>query len=162
MDLGIYALQATRYLTGEEPTWVSAATTRGESPRFAEVEESVVWQARFPSGVVAQCGSSYDAGPAGYLRAVTEHGWFGLDPAFNYQGIRGARSDGKEMEFAPMDQFAAEMDDFARCIMEKTPSRVSGEEGLRDVRVMMAIYESARMGTPVTLPAGAGQGPAKT
>jgi predicted dehydrogenase len=154
MDLGIYALQATRYLTGENPTWVSATTTRGEPPRFTEVEESVVWQARFPSGVVAQCGTSYGAGPAGYLHAITEHGWFGLDPAFNYQGIRGARSDGKEIAFAPTDQFAVEMDDFARCIMEKTPTRVSGDEGLRDAKIMAAIYESARTGAPVTLAAG--------
>jgi predicted dehydrogenase len=153
MDLGIYALQATRYLTGEEPTWVSAAASPGEPPRFTEVEESVSWQARFPSGVVAQCATSYNAGPAGYVRAITERGWFGLDPAFNYEGIRGARSDGRELAFPPVDQFAVEMDDFARCIIEKAPSRVSGEEGLRDVVIMMAIYESARTGQPVTLPA---------
>jgi predicted dehydrogenase len=154
MDLGIYALQATRYLTGEEPTWVSATTIQGEPPRFMDIEESVVWQARFPSGVLAQCATSYSAGPVGYIRAITEHGWFGLDPAFNYQGTHGVRSDGKEIAFAPTDQFAVEMDDFARCIMEKTPTRVPGEEGLRDVRIMMAIYESARTGRPITLPAG--------
>jgi predicted dehydrogenase len=154
MDLGIYALQATRYLTGEEPTWVSAEAIQGEPPRFTDIEESIVWQSRFPSGVLAQCATSYDAGPAGYVRAITEHGWFSLDPAFNYQGIRGMRSDGKEIAFAPTDQFAVEMDDFARCIIEKTPTRVSGEEGLRDVKIMMAIYESARTGKPVMLSAG--------
>ena len=151
MDLGIYALQVTRYITGEEPTWVCATATQGEGPRFTEVEESVVWDTRFPSGAVAHCATSYGAGPAGYFRTITEHGWFGLDPAFNYQGVRGTRSDGKPIEFAPIDQFAAEMDDFARCITEKTPSRVSGEEGLRDVKIMMAIYESAKTGKPVTL-----------
>jgi predicted dehydrogenase len=151
MDLGIYALQASRYLTGEEPTWVSATATQGAGPRFTEVEESVVWDTRFPGGAVAHCATSYGAGPAGYFRAIAEHGSFGLDPAFNYQGVRGARSDGKPIEFAPIDQFGAEMDDFARCIMEKTPSRVSGEEGLRDVKIMMAIYESAKTGKPVKL-----------
>jgi predicted dehydrogenase len=154
MDLGIYALQATRYLTSEEPIWVSATASQGEPPRFTEVEESVAWQARFPSGVVAQCATSYNSGPAGYVRAATEHGWFGLDPAFNYEGIRGARSDGREIAFPPTDQFAVEMDDFSRCILEKTPTRVSGEEGLRDVAIMMAIYDSARTGQPVTIPAG--------
>jgi predicted dehydrogenase len=154
MDLGIYALQATRYLTGEEPASVSATTIQGEPPRFTDIEESVVWQTRFPSGVLAECATSYSAGPVGYVRAITERGWFGLDPAFNYQGTRGVRSDGKEIAFAPTDQFAVEMDDFARCIMEKTPTRVPGEEGLRDVRIMMAIYESARTGRPITLPAG--------
>jgi predicted dehydrogenase len=151
MDVGIYALQATRYLTGEEPTWVHATMTQGDPARFAEVEESVAWQARFPSGALASCGSSYNTGSAGYFRALTERGWFALDPAFNYSGIRGTRSDGKPIEFAATDHFALEMDDFARCILENTATRVPGEEGLRDVRIMMAIYESARTGKPVAL-----------
>jgi predicted dehydrogenase len=151
MDVGIYALQATRYLTGEEPIWVSATTTRGDPTRFSEVEESVLWQARFPSGVISQCGASYSAAPTGYFRGIAEHGWFGLDPAFIYDGIRGMRSDGKAIDFPSIDQFAAEMDDFARCVLEKKPSKVSGEEGLRDVKIMMAIYESARIGKPVDL-----------
>src|SRR5271154_1222320 len=136
MDVGIYALQATRYLTGEEPIWVSATTTQGDPTRFSEVEESVLWQAKFPSGAVSNCGASYNAAPVGYFRALAEHGWFGLDPAFNYDGIRGMRSDGKPIEFPSIDQFAAEMDDFAQCILEKKPSKVAGEEGLRDVKIM--------------------------
>ena len=151
MDVGIYALQATRYITGEEPTWVSGITTAGDPARFSEVEESVLWQARFPSGAVAHCGASFNCAPLGYLRAVAERGWFALEPAFDYQGIRGSRSDGKLIDFPSINQFAAEMDDFARCIVEKIPSRVSGEEGLRDVRIMTAIYESARSGRPVEL-----------
>jgi predicted dehydrogenase len=151
MDLGIYALQATRYLTGEEPIWISATTTQGDPARFSEVEESVLWQAKFPGGAVSHCSSSYNAAPTGYLRAVAEHGWFGLDPAFNYGGIQGTRSDGKAIDFPPTDQFAVEMDDFAQCIMEKKATRVSGEEGLRDVTIMMAIYESARTGKPIEL-----------
>jgi predicted dehydrogenase len=149
MDVGIYALQATRYLTGEEPVWVSATTTQGDPTRFAEVEESVLWQARFPSGAVSQCGASYNTAPVSYFRAIAERGWFGLDPAFPYDGIRGMRSDGKPLDFPATDQFAVEMDDFAQCILEKKPSKVSGEEGLRDVKIMMAIYESARTGKPV-------------
>jgi predicted dehydrogenase len=151
MDVGIYALQASRYITGEEPTWISGITTVGDPARFSEVEESVLWQARFPSGAVAHCGASYNCSPLGYLRAVAERGWFALEPAFDYQGIRGSRSDGKPINFPSINQFAAEMDDFARCILEKRPSRVPGEEGLRDVRIMTAIYESARSGRPVEL-----------
>jgi predicted dehydrogenase len=151
MDVGIYALQASRYLTGEEPVWISAATTQGDPARFAQVEESVLWQAKFPSGAISHCGSSYNAASTGYFRALAEHGWFGLDPAFNYDGTRGMRSDGKPIELPPTDQFAVEMDDFARCIMERTATRVPGEEGLRDVSIMMAIYESARTGKPIDL-----------
>jgi predicted dehydrogenase len=151
MDVGIYALQATRYLSGEEPTWVSAATTQGDRARFAEVEESVMWEARFPGGAISHCSSSYNAAGVGYFRVLAERGWFGLDPAFNYGGLHGMRSDGRAIESAPTDQFAVEMDDFARCILEKTPTRVPGEEGLRDVKIMTAIYESARTGKPVEL-----------
>jgi predicted dehydrogenase len=151
MDVGIYALQASRYLSGEEPVWVSAATTQGDPARFSEVEESVMWEARFPGGAISHCSSSYDAVGVGYFRVLAERGWFGLDPAFNYGGLQGMRSDGRAIEAAATDQFAVEMDDFARCIMDGTPTRVPGEEGLRDVRIMTAIYESARIGKPVAL-----------
>jgi predicted dehydrogenase len=151
MDVGIYALQATRYLSGEEPVWVSAMTTQGDPARFAQVEESVLWETRFPGGAVSHCSSSYNAVGVGYFRVLAERGWFGLDPAFNYGGIRGTRSDGKAIELPVNDQFAVEMDDFASCILEKTPTRVPGEEGLRDVKIMTAIYESARTGKPVDL-----------
>jgi predicted dehydrogenase len=151
MDVGIYALQATRYLTGEEPVWVSAVTTQGDPVRFSEVEATVLWQSRFPSGAVSHCSSSYDAAGVGYFRVLAERGWFGLEPAFNYDGLQGMRSDGRSIDQPQTDQFAVEMDNFAQCILENTPTRVPGEEGLRDVKLMMAIYESARTGKPVQL-----------
>jgi predicted dehydrogenase len=151
MDVGIYALQATRYLTGEEPLQVSALETKTDPVKFAEVDESMVWTARFPSGVIAHCSTSYRVGGIQNLRVNAERGWFELDPAFFYAGNRGRRSDGQEIRFPEIDLFAAEMDDFARCIVEGTPSPVSGEEGLRDVRIMQAIYESARTGRSVSL-----------
>ena len=83
------------------------------------------------------------------LSGPAERGWFGLDPAFNYGGLRGMRSDGRAIDPPSTDQFAVEMDDFARCILQKTPTRVPGEEGLRDVQIMTAIYESARTGKPI-------------
>jgi predicted dehydrogenase len=64
------------------------------------------------------------------------------------------RSDGRPIEFAPTDQFAVEMDDFARCILEGKATLVPGEEGLRDVSLMMSIYTSARTGRPIDLRSG--------
>ena len=151
MDVGIYALQATRYLTGEEPILVSALETKTDPVKFADVDESIVWTTRFPSGVVAYCSTSYKAGRIQNLRVNAERGWFELDPAFFYGGNHGRRSDGKEIRFPEIDLFAAEMDDFARCILEGKPSKVPGEEGLRDVRIMQAIYESVRTGAAVSL-----------
>ncbi len=151
MDVGIYALQATRYISGEEPILVSATETKTDPEKFKEVDESILWQARFPSGVLANCSTSYAASGIGRFRAHAERGWFGLEPAFNYSGNRGLRSDGKEINLPPVDQFAAEMDDFARCILNDEPTKVAGEEGLRDVKIMMAIYESAKSGRAVAL-----------
>jgi predicted dehydrogenase len=131
--------------------WVSAVTTQGDPVRFSEVEQTVLWQSRFPSGAVSHCSSSYDAAGVGYFRVLAERGWFGLEPAFNYGGLQGMRSDGRSIDQPQTDQFAVEMDNFAQCILENTPTRVPGEEGLRDVKLMMAIYESARTGKPVQL-----------
>jgi predicted dehydrogenase len=110
-----------------------------------------LWEAGFPSGTSSQCGASFASSSAGYVRAIGESGWFCLDPAFNYRGIRGQRSAGRALDFPGIDQFAAEMDDFARCIQEDAVSIRDGEEGLRDVRAMLAIYQTARTGARVTL-----------
>jgi len=149
MDVGIYALQATRYLTGEEPVVVSALETKTDPVKFAEVDETMAWTARFPGGAIAHCSTSYRAGGIQNLRVNAERGWFELDPAFFYEGNHGRRSDGVEIRYPAIDLFAAELDDFAQCILEQRPSKVSGEEGLRDVRILQAIYESARTGRAV-------------
>ena len=111
----------------------------------------MLWQMRFPSGAVANCSTSYESGYSSRLRVHAEKGWFGLDPAFGYRGNKGLRSDGKEINLPTPDLFAAEMDDFSRCILENRESKVSGEEGLRDVKIIMAIYEAARTGRAVSL-----------
>jgi predicted dehydrogenase len=151
VDVGIYALQATRYISGEEPVSVVGVETKTDPVKFAEVDESMTWQAKFPSGLLANCSTSYNSAFYARIRGVAQRGWFELDPAFGYTGNRGRRSDGKEIALPAGDLFAAEMDDFARCILEDRPSKVAGEEGLRDVKIMMAIYESARTGRAVTL-----------
>ena len=151
MDVGIYALQATRYLTDEEPVLVSAVETRTDPVKFSEVEESLVWQMKFPSGVIANCSTTYNAEGMDYYAAFADNGWFQMHPAYNYDGIRGTRSDGRAIQFPDIDQFAAEMDDFAQCILENRPTKVPGEEGLRDVKIMMAIYEAEKTDKTVEL-----------
>ena len=151
MDVGIYALQATRYLSGEEPARVSAMTTVTDPVKFKDVEESVTWQMTFPSGVMANCEATYRFGGINRHRTFARNGWFGLDSAYGYGGLHGQRSDGQEIRLPEINQFAAEMDDFAQCILDNRPTRVPGEEGLRDVKIMMAIYESARTGKTIEL-----------
>jgi predicted dehydrogenase len=151
MDVGIYALQATRYISGEEPILISAIATTTDPVKFKEVEESIMWQMKFPSDVVANCSSTYKIRGIDRFTAYAEDGWFGLEPAYDYTGIRGRRSDGEQIRFPAIDHFAAEMDDFAQCILENRPTKVPGEEGLRDIKIMMAIYEAAKTGKTVGL-----------
>jgi predicted dehydrogenase len=148
MDVGIYAVQACRMLTREEPVSVSAQTTKTDPVKFKDVEESMTFDLNFPSGIVSHCSTSYNFN-VNKFTATAERGSFGMEPAFNYSGNRAWRSDGKPLRFDEIDVFAAEMDDFAQCILSGRPTRVPGEEGLRDVKILMALYDSARTNRPV-------------
>ena len=135
MDVGIYALQESRMLTHEEPVSVSAQIPPKTDPvKFKDVEESMTFDLTFPSGIVSHCSTTYRAG-INKFTATAERGSFGMEPAWNYNGNRGWRSDGKPLRFDEIDVFAAEMDDFAQCIMNGKPTKVPGEEGLRDVKI---------------------------
>jgi len=154
MDVGIYALQTCRFVSGLEPIEVSAKFGPVTDPvKFAQVEESVEWDMTFPGGLKTNCKTNYERGDMHSFKVTAEKGSFGLDPAYNYNSSRGTRSDGQAINFPAVNQFAAEMDDFAQCIMNNKPTKISGEEGLRDVKIMMAIYESAKTGKPVKLTA---------
>ena len=155
MDIGIYALQAARYISGEEPVAVSALMSITDPVKFKPgVDESLLFMLRFPSGVIANCASSYAAG-INRFRASAERGWLEVSPALNYVGIKGRVADQsntiKDFDFAPVDHFAAEMDHFADCILKNTEPLTPGEEGLKDLKVIAAIYEAARTGRTVML-----------
>ena len=151
MDVGVYALQATRYITGEEPISVSATETKTDPVKFKEVDETVTWTAKFPSGATAYCTASFKVGGIKNFRANCDRGWFELDPAYYYGGIKGSRSDGKPLSFPQVDMFAAQLDDFARCIKEGRQTIVSGEEGMQDVKIMRAIYGSIHTGRTIRI-----------
>ena len=87
------------------------------------------------------CDTTYAFRGSNQFRALAENGWFGLDPAYSYSGIHGESSKGK-IEFDPIDQFAAEMDAFSRHLLFDEPNRVPGQEGLRDLLAIEAIYRS--------------------
>lgn len=153
MDIGIYALQAARYISGEEPTEINAQqyTTPGD-PRFKEVEESILFQLRFPSGVLANCSSSYGYAGQNRYRAVGDKGWLELEPATGYTGLQLRLRRGlvtEEHNLPQADHFAAEMDHFSEAILNNTEVRTPGEEGWQDLKLMMAIYEAARTGRTV-------------
>jgi predicted dehydrogenase len=153
MDIGIYALNASRYLSGEEPTEVSAMIyTTPNDPRFKEVEENVNFQLRFPSGALANCTSSYGYYPTSRYRVIGTKGFLQMDPATWYSGLRmqvGGRDGITEKELPVRDHFALEMDHMSQCVMENKEPLTPGQEGLRDIKLIMAIYESAASGKAV-------------
>ena len=155
MDIGIYALQAARYISGEEPTEVNAEIYSAPGDvRFKEVEESVIFQLRFPSGILASCTTSYGCAWRSHFRALAVKGYFELDPAMGYSGQRMRINRGDRLEepyIEPRDHFAAEMEHMSECILvDKTPL-TPGEEGLRDLKIMAAIYEAGRTEKTVKL-----------
>jgi predicted dehydrogenase len=153
MDIGIYALNASRYLSGEEPTEINAMIYNAPGdPRFKEVEETVNFQLRFPSGTIANCTSSYGYYATSHYRVIGTQGWLDMDPATWYSGLRmkvGNRSGILEKELPTRDHFALEMDHMSHCVMENKEPLTPGEEGLKDISLMVAIYEAARSGKTV-------------
>ena len=154
MDIGIYALNAARYLSGEEPVAVNAMMhSTPNDPRFVEVEENITFQLRFPSGILANCGSSYGGGVNRH-RVIKPRGAAELEPASSYTGLRMRVFRGgaiEERNLPQRDHFASEMDHFAECILKNTEPLTPGEEGLKDLKVITAIYEAARTGKTVML-----------
>jgi predicted dehydrogenase len=163
-DVGIYCLNAARFLTGEEPVEVFARTfsTPGD-PRFQEVEETVTFQLRFPGGLLAACTCGYGNHRLQRYALAGSLGWAELSPAFGYRGLRlrTARAEGKneritEENLGQPNQFAREIDHMSQCIAENRRPHTPGEEGLADVRLIEQLYASAQAGHPITMPAGHG------
>ena len=156
MDIGIYSLNAARYLTGEEPVSVSAVEfTDRSDPRFAQVEDRIAFMLRFPSGAVAECLSSYSTNHNDY-RVTGPNGFIDVEPATSYGGqSMRVRRDGRTEERRPGDpevQFARQLDHLSECVMSGADPIVPGEEGLRDVALIEAIYRSAREGRTIATP----------
>jgi predicted dehydrogenase len=147
MDLGIYAIQAARYSIGEEPLSVTAQEYKTDYKKFAEVDETITWQMQFPGGHVSNSYTSYST-PANHLYISTENRWFNLMPAFNYGGIKGSTNRG-ELNLPEVNQQAVQMDTFSKCIFDDAESNASGEEGLKDLKVIEAIYKATKSGTKV-------------
>lgn len=140
-DMGVYPLNAARYSTGLEPVAVTArqSTTRPEI--YTEVDETMSFDLDFPGGATAQCETSFGKG-MNELTVNCEKGWYKLSPFSAYNGVNGITSDGKKLNATIANQQARQMDDDAEAIINKTPVMVPGEEGLKDIRVVEAVYRS--------------------
>ena len=149
MDVGIYAIQAGRYVTGEEPVAVTAREYATRPDTFDEVDETILFQLEFPSGAVVDGSTSYNAN-VNRLYASAPDGWFEVQPSYSYGGLQGRTHEGP-MDLPNVNQQAHQMDAFADCIQNDRSSRVAGVEGLRDLQVIEAIYESIDTGSRVRI-----------
>lgn len=154
-DIGIYCVNAARYLFRAEPLEVSAFKLAGHDPRFTSVDEAFAVTLRFPGERVAQFTCSFGAADRAAYQVIGTEGYLELENAYEYANemtLRVHSSHGnKTRSFPKRDQIAGEVEYFVRCIHEDKQPEPSGWEGLADVRILQAIQQSARFGRAVPI-----------
>ena len=155
-DIGIYCINAARYLFRSEPIEVSAMSVNGGAAKLREVDESTAAVLRFDGDHVAAFVTSFNAADVGSYRVVGTKGHLHVDPAYEYaEGLSYELTVGEKTtrkRIGKRDQFAAELVYFSDCIQKDRDPEPSGEEGLQDVRIIEALYRSARTGRAVAIP----------
>ncbi|WP_276481090.1 Gfo/Idh/MocA family protein [Paraflavitalea pollutisoli] len=153
MDIGIYSINGTRYMLGEEPIWVTAQETKTDKEKFKEgVDETIQFQMGFPSGAVASCLSTYAMSNLDRFFLDGVNGYAELQPSTGYGPIKGRTHKGELTQPHNTHQ-TVQMEEMAGIILEgKQPEiPVDGEEGLRDLKIIDAIYEACKTGKRIDL-----------
>jgi glucose-fructose oxidoreductase len=155
-DIGVYCINAARYLFREEPAEVMAFSVNSGAKGFEEIDESTGSLLRFDSGRVAAFVTSFNAAPVASYRILGKKGELHVQPAYEYaEGLAYELTvNGKttKKRIPKRDQFGPELLYFSECIRKDREPEPSGEEGLQDVRIIEALYESARTGRAVAIP----------
>jgi predicted dehydrogenase len=153
MDIGIYAINGSRYMVGEEPVWVTAQETKTDPVKFKEgVDETIQFQFGFPSGAVASCLSTYNMNNLDRFFLNAEKGFAEMQPSTNYGPIKGRTNKG-ELTHPHVTHQTVQMDEMSDIILQgKQPIvPVDGEEALKDLKIIDAIYEAIKKGKKVDL-----------
>ncbi len=151
MDIGIYSINGARYMTGEEPVWVTAQETKTDPVKFKEgVDETIQFQMGFPSGAVASCLSTYNMRYLDRFFMTGDDGFVEMQPSTGYGPIKGRTHLG-ELDQPHITHQTIQMDEMAKIILEgKEPLvSVSGEEGVKDMKIIEAIYKAVKTGGKV-------------
>jgi predicted dehydrogenase len=155
-DMGVYCINAARYLFAAEPTDVRAVSVKNDDPRFKKSGEMVSAVMRFPGDRVATFTCSFGAADVGRYSLIGTKGTLTADPAYEYaEGLKHQITIGEKKmrkSFSKRDQFAAEISYFSDCVLKNNQPEPGGKEGLADVRIVRAIYESAATNQTVKLP----------
>ena len=153
MDIGIYSINGARYMIGEEPIWVTAQETKTDHQKFKEgVDETIQFELGFPGGAVASCLSTYSMNNLDRFFLNGEKGFAEMQPSTGYGPIKGRTHKG-ELDHPHVTHQTVQMDKMAEIILEnKQPIvPVDGEEGLKDLKIMDAIYAAIKTGKKVNL-----------
>jgi predicted dehydrogenase len=155
MDIGIYAVNGARYMIGEEPVWVTAQETKTDPVKFKEgVDETITFQFGFPGGATASCLSTYSMNNLDRFFLNGDKGFAELNPSTGYGPIKGRTHLG-ELNHPHITHQTVQMDEMAGMILQnkKPLVPVDGEEGLRDMKIIDAIFQAAKTGKKVELKA---------
>jgi predicted dehydrogenase len=154
-DMGVYCINAARYLFREEPVEVMAFSAKKGEQRFSKVDEMTSVAMRFPGDRLASFTCSFGSADVSRYTLVGTKGTLTAEPAYEYSSGITYRTtiDGKTktIKIPKRDQFAAELLYFSRCIQQDKQPEPSGVEGLADVRIIEAIYESTKSGKAVKI-----------
>ncbi|MEO5971262.1 MAG: Gfo/Idh/MocA family oxidoreductase [Bdellovibrionia bacterium] len=155
-DIGIYDINAARYIFRDEPISLFAQSSCSEQWPLDDVEETMSVTLNFPGGRIASIIFSFGAFNSDTFRIIGTKGELSLDPAYTYLGaktLKGMiRNKSKTWKFQARDHFAGETDYFSNCVLNNSQIEPSGQEGLADIRIIEAILESAQTGKVIKLP----------
>lgn len=144
-DMGVYPLNAVRYATQMEPLSVTARM-ENTRPELLKVDETTFFDLEFPGGIIANCKTSFGEN-INHLKVDCQSGWYELKPFQSYSGVGGRTSGGELLSPFNGNQQARQMDDDALAIKQRKAPLVPGEEGLKDIRIVEAIFESSTQGS---------------
>ncbi|MGB5434969.1 MAG: Gfo/Idh/MocA family oxidoreductase [Maribacter sp.] len=153
MDIGIYSVNGARYMLGEEPIWITAQETKTDPVMFKEgIDETITFQMGFPSGAVASCLSTYAMRHLDRFFMTGDDGWVEMQPSTGYGPIEGRTHKG-ELSQPHITHQTLQMDGMAQLIFDGIQPLVpvDGEEGLKDLKIIDAIYRAAKKGEKVML-----------
>jgi predicted dehydrogenase len=153
MDIGIYSVNGARYMIGEEPVWVTAQETKTDPVKFKEgIDETILFQFGFPGGAMASCLSTYSMNNLDRFFLNGEKGFAELNPSTGYGPIKGRTHQG-ELNHPHVTHQTVQMDEMAAMILQnkKPLVPVDGEEGLKDMKIIDAIFKAVKTGGKVEL-----------
>ena len=153
MDIGIYSINGARYMIGEEPVWVTAQEVKTDPQKFKEgVDETITFQLGFPGGAIASCLSTYAMSHLDRFFLDGDKGFAEMLPSTGYGPIEGHTHLG-ELTQPHVTHQTVQMDEMAAIILEnkKPVVPVDGEEGLKDMKIIDAIFQAVKTGKKVDL-----------